>query len=193
VVFVGTHRVDFVGRLDVASALPTAMPLPLLEAWHSRQGNGTGLLGAADGLTVPIIPGDTVTLAFEATSVASGQARDLFLVLGGSYSSIDPGSPEPVVSGPPVRFALEQNEPNPFSEATAIRFALPVAARARLEIFDLAGRRVRLLADEELPPGHHAVRWDGRDDAGRSVPPGVYVYGIRAAGFRAQRKVVVVP
>jgi len=66
--------------------------------------------------------------------------------------------------------------PNPFHDVTRLRFALPLAAPAKLEVFDLSGRRVRVLLDEgSLSAGTHSVTWDGRNDAGDPVEAGVYL------------------
>jgi len=70
---------------------------------------------------------------------------------------------------------LEQNFPNPFNEATIIRFYVPREALGRLEIYDTAGRRVKtLLKCELLGIGHHEVVWDGRSDSGLLVSSGIY-------------------
>lgn len=65
----------------------------------------------------------------------------------------------------PNHFALEQNFPNPFNPSTTIRFSLPHEARVRLEIFDLLGRKLRTLLDEELPGGTHSLIWDASQHA----------------------------
>lgn len=75
----------------------------------------------------------------------------------------------------PAAFRLEQNIPNPFNPETLIRFDLAQAGAVRLEIFNLAGQRVRLLSDGELAAGTHALRFDARDDAGRELGSGLYV------------------
>ena len=64
--------------------------------------------------------------------------------------------------------------PNPSARIVTLRFTLPRAMRARLEIVDASGRRVRSVAFGILSGGDHAWRWDGRDDGGMRVPNGVY-------------------
>ena len=66
-------------------------------------------------------------------------------------------------------------EPNPFNPRTTLRFELPAAASVRLEVYDVAGRRVRTLVAADLAAGPHEVRWDGRDGAGRGLPSGSYL------------------
>jgi hypothetical protein len=65
---------------------------------------------------------------------------------------------------------------NPFTETTALRFALVTEGSARLEIFDVAGRLVRALDAGQLAAGEHRLAWDGRDASGQPVPAGLYLY-----------------
>lgn len=101
---------------------------------------------------------------------------------------------EPYVQEPgakPEEFRLFQNFPNPFNTFTVIRFFLPeVGAVARLEVLDLTGRRVRLLLDHKMPGGSHTVVWDGRDDAGRSVASGIYLYRLIYGPYREVKRMV---
>ena len=87
----------------------------------------------------------------------------------------------------PGELALEQNWPNPFNGATVIRFALPVTTRVELAVFDLLGQRVASLARGEYAAGNHAVRWDGRDEQGRNLASGVYLYRLRS-GYRMETR-----
>lgn len=82
-------------------------------------------------------------------------------------------SPVPEVQ--PASFGLKGNHPNPFNPRTEIVFALDRSQSVRLEVFDVAGRKVRTLVDAEVyTQGEHQVTWDGRDGAGRLVAAGVY-------------------
>lgn len=81
-----------------------------------------------------------------------------------------PGSP-PDAAGNAINFHLG---PNPSKGPTTLAFDLPQAAHVRAAIFDLTGRRLRVLADEWLPDGHHLLDWNGRDESGHRVGPGRY-------------------
>ncbi len=87
------------------------------------------------------------------------------------------------LSALPTEFALEPNFPNPFNPTTTIRYALPQPAKVELRIFNILGQVVRKLVDEEKPAGYHQTLWDGRDEAGRPVSTGIYLYQIRAGDF----------
>jgi hypothetical protein len=94
----------------------------------------------------------------------------------------------PVSDGVPERAAVAlRAAPNPFNPSTELRFTLPRTGRVGLEIVDVRGRRVRTLLDEVRPAGDHAVRWQGRDGAGRPVASGVYQALLRVDGERRQR------
>lgn len=85
----------------------------------------------------------------------------------------------------PEEFVLYQNWPNPFQRSTRIRFSLDRDERIRLELFDLLGRRVKILADDTFTRGYHTVELDAAD-----LASGVYIYRIVAAGRSHSRKMV---
>lgn len=87
--------------------------------------------------------------------------------------------------------SLGQNTPNPFNPETRIAYTLPDAEQVRLTVYNLLGQVVRRLADQAQTAGRHEVRWDGRDEAGRVVASGVYLYRIEARGFSAVRRMVL--
>lgn len=75
--------------------------------------------------------------------------------------------------------------PNPFGRATTLRFALPHGGEASVAVFDAGGRRVRTLASGPLEAGMHTTAWDGCDDAGRPVAPGLYFATVATGRERA--------
>jgi hypothetical protein len=99
----------------------------------------------------------------------------------------------PEAPKPPVRFALQQNRPNPFSAQTSIGFDLPVSAQVRLEIFDLQGRMIRCVVDQPYAAGRWSLQWDRRAGDGAAIHPGIYLYRIQAGQFRDQKKMVLLP
>jgi hypothetical protein len=80
----------------------------------------------------------------------------------------------------PQDFSLEQNYPNPFNSGTVIRFVLPADGAVELAVYNLAGQKVAALVDGERPTGAYTVRWDGRDEAERSLASGLYIYRLKA-------------
>lgn len=87
---------------------------------------------------------------------------------------------------------LAPGEPNPMRGAGSnIRYALALAGPASLVVYDVAGRKVRTLLNGWSTAGVHSARWDGRDDAGRPVNAGVYLYRLRAGTFDSTQRMIV--
>jgi M6 family metalloprotease-like protein len=85
---------------------------------------------------------------------------------------------------------LHQNYPNPFNPTTTISFSLPGAAHVDLSIYDVEGRLVRTLIEENLPGGARTVAWEGRDWKGNRVGSGMYFYRLKAGKRELVRKMV---
>jgi hypothetical protein len=92
----------------------------------------------------------------------------------------------------PERVALRGNYPNPFNPGTTIRYALPASSPVRLAVYNLLGARVSVLVDEAQPAGDHSAYWDGRDEFGRVVPSGLYLYRLEAGGQTLARTMLLV-
>ncbi len=88
-------------------------------------------------------------------------------------------------------YALDQNYPNPFNPETSIRFQLPEASHVVVKLFNTLGQEIVQLANAEYSAGSHALRWDGKDQRGRIVPSGVYLYQLQAGEFLQWRKMTL--
>ena len=91
----------------------------------------------------------------------------------------------------PTEYDLDQNYPNPFNPTTNIVFSLPERARARLEVYNTIGQRVSVLIDDEFPAGTHRIKWDARDETGRQVASGLYLYRLMAGEFSKTRTMIL--
>jgi len=87
----------------------------------------------------------------------------------------------------PTVFSLSQNYPNPFNPSTTISFDIPRHSHAKLVIYDVLGREVRTLVDEEKQPGRYSVTFDASN-----LPSGVYLYRMVAGNFSDVNKMVLV-
>ena len=89
--------------------------------------------------------------------------------------------------------ALLQNYPNPFNSDTVIRFALATRSDITLSLYDLAGQKVATFIEGFSAAGAYVIRWDGRDNRGRALASGVYLYLLRTGGGQVQtRKLVLI-
>jgi len=91
----------------------------------------------------------------------------------------------------PVVFRLMQNAPNPFNPFTKIEFALPKRKKVHISIFDISGKKVRTLVKKALSAGFHEVSWDGRNDRGKPLSPGIYFHEFRTANRILIRKMLM--
>ncbi|MDZ7268593.1 MAG: M14 family zinc carboxypeptidase [candidate division KSB1 bacterium] len=93
----------------------------------------------------------------------------------------------------PATFLLEQNDPNPVRQETAIAFALPAGfgGNMQLAVYNILGQQVKLLASGARSAGRHLVRWDGRDQTGRRLSPGIYFYRLQAGTFVQVKKLLL--
>ena len=89
-------------------------------------------------------------------------------------------------------FALYPNYPNPFNPETRIRFQLPQKSGVELVVYDMLGQRVRTLVTEIMDAGLHQVTWDGLNYDGNEVASGMYIYRIKAGGYFANQKMLLV-
>jgi hypothetical protein len=122
--------------------------------------------------------------------VAQGKAPPVAMAYGSAAVNVTQSA---VADGGPVQeFALGRARPNPFSETTRIAYTVPASGRARLAVFDLTGRRVRVLVDERAEPGVYESRWDGRDERGLEMPAGIYFLRFTAGDQARSARIVYI-
>lgn len=92
--------------------------------------------------------------------------------------------------GKPETFILDQNYPNPFNPQTTIRYELTEDSAVSLKIYNLLAQEVRTLVNEVQPRGTKTVVWNGKDDSGRVLASGVYVYELRTGKYLATKRML---
>ena len=92
----------------------------------------------------------------------------------------------------PKATALMQNFPNPFNPTTTLSFDVAQAGNVTIQIYDVSGRLVATLLNAHKEIGRHRVEWNGKDTNGSLVPSGIYFYRMRAVGFEATKKMILV-
>jgi hypothetical protein len=94
----------------------------------------------------------------------------------------------PANDTPVVRETLLPARPNPFGSQVSLSYSLAAPGRAELEIYDVAGRQVRRMGGDRMEAGEHRVDWDGRDQDGRSLQPGMYFYRLNVDGRTSEAR-----
>jgi hypothetical protein len=93
-------------------------------------------------------------------------------------------------SGLPTVLSLERPAPDPMRGRATIRLGIPHRTRASITIRSTTGALVRTLCNASLFPDYYSLTWDGRDDRGRSVAPGIYFWRLESEGTTLTRKAV---
>ena len=94
-------------------------------------------------------------------------------------------------TGKPTAFHLSQNYPNPFNAETVIVFALPRSSDVKIGIFNILGQKVRDLVDERVSAGYKKVVWNGKNNEGKVVASGVYLYQLKAGTFTEAKRMIL--
>ena len=185
-----------------------AMGLHGLEAsLRTRGGASIGTLPTAPhGLRVDAAEGTLHRIAWASTEPLADGASALVLDLPvrGEGSVELAGLSVFDAEGAPVELRLDDasvpsaasrvslaNHPNPFNPTTRVSFELPRAGWVRMELFNTAGERVRVLVDGEMAAGRNEVSWNGTDDDGRAVASGVYFVRLVSEVGTARHRLVL--
>jgi hypothetical protein len=108
------------------------------------------------------------------------------------YALVLPSGSVDVTQALPAEVSLGPPTPNPVRTGTWLRLALPREERVSLVVFDQQGRRMREILTGPVAAGEHTVPWDGRDEAGRMVPSGVYFVRLETHALTLVRRLVVI-
>jgi hypothetical protein len=95
------------------------------------------------------------------------------------------------LAGIPEEYILYDNYPNPFNPTTTIMFAMPEAAKATIEIYNILGQKVKTLYADNLKAGIHTVQWDATDSHGNQVSAGVYIYRLSTNNVSKTKKMIL--
>lgn len=91
----------------------------------------------------------------------------------------------------PQELELYNNHPNPFNNETLIRFSLPGQEFISLQVYNINGKLVRDLVNNNLPGGQHSVRWNGQDNEGRVVASGTYLYQLKSSDKKISKRLML--
>jgi hypothetical protein len=90
----------------------------------------------------------------------------------------------------PNIYQLNQNYPNPFNPSTKIEFHISNQENIKIKIFDINGRLIRNILDENRNAGNYSIEWNGKNDAGELVSSGTYFYQLQAGDFVQTKKLI---
>jgi hypothetical protein len=86
----------------------------------------------------------------------------------------------------PTNLTLSQNYPNPFNPSTSFTYSIPEEAAITIKVFDITGKEIETLVNEEKPAGTYEITWYAEN-----LPSGVYFYQIRAGAFVETKKMIL--
>ena len=90
-----------------------------------------------------------------------------------------------------LRVSLEQNYPNPFNPITEIRFNISMQSHAVLKVYNIMGQEIVTLIDQNMNPGKHMVTWYGKDEFGRDLSSGMYLYELEVGDISIRKKLIL--
>lgn len=92
----------------------------------------------------------------------------------------------------PFDYVLYQNFPNPFNPTTNVRFEVPEDSRVLIKIYDILGREIKTLFNDEVQRGRYTIEWDGLNEAGFQMSTGTYFYRMTANEFVQTKKMLLI-
>lgn len=117
-----------------------------------------------------------------------GTSQDIYFA-NGNYSGVEGTAVNDAV---PKGVRLDPSVPNPVTNHALLTFSLPRSATTSLTLYDISGRRVKTVTQGPRETGYHLIRWDGSNESGHKVPPGIYFYRLNVGSQSLTRSLVVV-
>ena len=117
------------------------------------------------------------------TTAGSVNANNIAKYSCGIPTSVDDGKRTDTL---PQQFLMEQNYPNPFNPTSTIRYIIPQKGFVKISVYDVLGREISVLVNEEKNPGQYEIIFDAKE-----LSSGIYFYTIRAAGFTQSKKMIL--
>lgn len=145
--------------------------------WEKRENSSSSGNDYASGIAVQ----DTDRIFVTGSANFSGTGIAFYTLRYSKISAIDP-----ISSNIPARFNLSQNYPNPFNPVTSIRFDIPKASFVKVSVYDVMGRELSNLVNEQLKAGEYMVKWDAA-----RFSSGIYFYSIAADGYQTTKKMIL--
>jgi hypothetical protein len=169
----GTADLDGDGQLEIIVADPTAGSTGAY-IYELMTGNWDWDTPCGSAIVfIHIVPSLTSGRPVALVQTEGGQT--FVIQSDGLASAPPPEDPAPIAPG-------LRTYPNPSPSGTTIEFSSPRRGRVDISLYDVSGRCVRRIADTTVDAGKHSLSWDGRDDQGSKVGPGVYFFSLSIDG-----------
>jgi len=176
--------------VDSASGEPLIAGITLEETGRTVESGADGRFGIGEvpsppnGYTLVVSASDYAEKRIEAIPLNSGDSLWFEIRMVSTITSVEDAQI-------PASIRLFQNYPNPFNGTSQIRFSLSATSHVSLTVYDLLGKEIAILVDEQLSAGTHLRRWDGYDTDGESVSSGIYFYRLEAGGMHEVRSMTL--
>lgn len=195
---------DVVQLVNIILGVPEESDADYAETWEMDGTfylSGNGYIGA---VYLQLEHGDSFDFAFSASAMINEyrtkeNVTSMIIVNPQSnklFSSNDPymvktihaaNSIDYIHVNTPTNFSLNPAYPNPFNSSTQIEFTIPIKTHVNLKIFDILGREIELITNQQYEPGIHQINWNADH-----VSSGVYFIKMKAAEFSKAQKIVLV-
>ncbi|MBN2542770.1 choice-of-anchor J domain-containing protein [bacterium] len=157
------------------------------------------VIGSYDGIPISLNRGESFTNSYsfnldsewnrEHITIVALLQSDVDMMVWQAYeANLEVTGINDAALSKPKNFQLQQNVPNPFNAVTRISFTKPGSNDGTLAIYDLQGREMRSF---DLGNSDDAIYWNGRDNSGKEVPGGIYLYRLDTADFSQTRKMIL--
>jgi DNA-binding beta-propeller fold protein YncE len=143
----------------------TDEPFAIVGNWHDWEGTGEGVTDGPRGAAWDA-DGDLYLADFYSNGV---------YLYTSDYSSVS-DDPKSVIAS---EYVLKQNYPNPFNPNTKIEFKIPANEHVNVNVYNLEGRLVKTLINQNMMSGQHVVEWNGTNQFGAKVSSGMYIYQLK--------------
>ena len=150
------------------------------QLWMKRYDNGQGINGSDAACS--IVLDNSGNIFVTGASVQTGNGEDFCTV-----KYIQSVGIHQISSAVPEQFSLSQNYPNPFNPSTNLEFEISKPGFVSLKVFDILGKEVALLINENLLPGSYKTEFDGNN-----LSSGIYFYTIKAGDFTETKKMTLI-
>jgi hypothetical protein len=130
-------------------------------------------------------------MTFDLSQFTSEADRKMLIQDAVDWFGVSTGVDDPDDEVIPGGVTLSQNRPNPFNPVTTIAYGIPEAGHVTIEVYNVNGRTIATLVDEDIDAGVHEVVWRGRNDDGEPVGSGIYFYRIHSGEFTSMKKMIL--